>query len=146
MTNVDYDICETQAMIYRYAAREGFDMEAFSDKYLRSDFCRRAMDAIYSRFQLADDVECWDFIYPELKSELTKYEDNHMFSPDAAYWIGYIYRQLAFETGMPSAEIQGYLPFKEMCKVYPGGHTVDENVAVEILMEAINKKKAAVSA
>jgi hypothetical protein len=81
MTDLEYDICETQ----------GYNLEKFLPLYLQSDFCKRAMDTIYSRFPLEDELECWDFIYPEIKNELSIYEDNKTFDRNVAYWIGFTY-------------------------------------------------------
>ena len=68
MTGIEHDICDTQGRIYEYASTFGYDMEVFSKAYLCSDFCHRAMDAPYSRFQLHTEEECWDFIYPEIEN------------------------------------------------------------------------------
>ena len=43
-------------------------MEWFANQYLSSDFCRRSMDTIYSRFFVADELEHLDFIIPEIGS------------------------------------------------------------------------------
>lgn len=48
MTGINYDICYTQQRIYKYMCQQGYDMKTFSDAYLRSDFCRRAMDTNYN--------------------------------------------------------------------------------------------------
>lgn len=58
MTGIGYDICKTQQRIYEYTASKGYDMVSFSDAYLKSDFCKRAMDSAYSRFQLETPLEC----------------------------------------------------------------------------------------
>ena len=64
MRDIDWDICETQGNIYQLAAKEGYDMEVFSDVYLRSDFCGRYMDAVCSRFQIEDETVIWEFFFP----------------------------------------------------------------------------------
>ncbi|MBD5530217.1 MAG: hypothetical protein HDR02_17705 [Lachnospiraceae bacterium] len=52
MGEIDYDICSTQKEIYEYMVDSGYDLKAFSNAYLLRDFCRSAMDTIYSRFQI----------------------------------------------------------------------------------------------
>lgn len=167
MDGVEYEICNTQGNLYEFIAKKGFDIERFSGLYLQSDFCRRAFDTIYSRFQLADELECMDFIVPELKGKFPEFDDGCItedydripenakpqgallamgpkdplhkpescFSPDAAYWIGFTYRQLYIETGTSSRELSERLPFDAMCRYYPGLHTVDEEMAVSIICE-----------
>lgn len=148
MDGVEYEICNTQGNLYEFIAKKGFNIELFSRLYLQSDFCRRAFDTIYSRFQLADELECLDFIVPELKGKFPEFDDGCItedydripepescFSPDAAYWIGFTYRQLYIETGTSSRELSERLPFDAMCRYYPGLHTVDEEMAVSIICE-----------
>lgn len=145
LSGVDYEICKTQGNVYEYLAKNGYDMELFSLLYLQSDFCRRAFDTNYSRFQLADELECLDFIVPELKERYPEFCENitedyvkvkevdTCFSPDVAYWIGFTYRQLYIETGITSKELSERLPFDAMCRYYPGLHTVDEEMATDII-------------
>ena len=126
-------ICDTQQRIYEYAARMKYDMPRFSDAYLTSDFCKRAMDAPYSRFQFADEEECFDFITPEIGE--MKYAEELYFDPDVAGWIGYTYRYLAFQFGLDSRTLNRKIPFSVMCRYYPGLHTIDEEAAAEIMIE-----------
>lgn len=135
MDKVGYSICETQQEIYRDMALEGYDMKVFSDAYLSSDFVRRAMDTTYSRFQTEFANECADFFLPEIESKLVKLEDDMCFSPDVAEWIGFTYRQLYIETGVKSSELIKIIPFELMCKYYPGLHTLDEEMALDIFLE-----------
>ena len=51
ISGINYDICETQAMLFEYAAKR-YNFDNFVELYMRCDFCRRAMDTEYSRFQL----------------------------------------------------------------------------------------------
>lgn len=133
ITAVDYDICKTQGSIYKQMAWDGYDMKEFSNLYLHSDFCERAFDTIYSRFQIADRLECLDFIMPEI-SPVPK-NKNGYFDVDVAYWIGFFYRQLYIETKVPSKELADLISFETMCGYYPGLHTVDEEMAIDIVCE-----------
>lgn len=135
MTEMAYDICDTQAMIYSYAAEQGYDMQKFSNLYLNSEFCAREMDAEYSIMQLADDTVCWEYFEPEIGSHLVKCPDGRCFDADVAWWIGFTYRQLAFVTGKSSAEIAKTVNFNNLVAAYPGLHTIDEEMSGEILKE-----------
>lgn len=142
MNGIEYDICDTQGRIYEFAAAMGYECEKFSDAYLRSDFCRRAMDSEYSRFQLEDEQECWDFIFPEIKDALTRYAEGSEFDGAAAYWIGFTYRQSAIVTGLSSEELSLCITFSAMCRYYPGLHTIDEDEAMNIIIGNINSQRA----
>lgn len=135
MTGVDYDICKTQQRIYEYMASEGYDMKSFSNAYLASDFCRRAMDTVYSRFQLETPYECADFYMPEIESQLIKLTPGTIYSPDIAGWIGFTYRQIYIETGTSSSALSKLIPFDVMQNYYPGMHTIDEEEAAQIIIE-----------
>lgn len=137
MDGINYDICMTQARLYRYVANDNKDVKEFSDKYLNSDFCRRAMDCSYSRFQLETELECLDFILPEI-GEISS---NYHCDPDIAAWIGFTYRQLAFDTGKSSKELCALIPFDIMTGYYPGMHTVDEDMASEIICKNHNLER-----
>ena len=137
MDAINYDICMTQARLYRYIADDNKDVREFSDKYLNSDFCRRAMDCIYSRFQLETPLECLDFIYPEI-GEIS-FKDN--CDSDIAAWIGFTYRQLSFDTGLSSRELVNIIPFDTMANYYMGMHTVDEDMATDIICKNLNINK-----
>ena len=140
MDEIGYNICRTQGEIYERMANNGYDIRIFSEHYLRSDFCRRAFDTIYSRFQYADDLECLDFILPEIGDKCRKTKD-FLLSADIAYWIGFTYRQLYVETNIPSSELVEKIPFDVMLRYYPGLHTVDENMATDIICENFQIKK-----
>ena len=135
---VEFDICETQGRIYEIMAINGYDMKLSSDLYLHSDFCRRYFDTIYSRFQVADAEESIDFIIPEIKDKIKVLDDNKEFSPKVAYWIGFTYRQLYMETDIPSNELGDKISFEKMCAYYPGLHTIDENMASDIICMNFN--------
>jgi len=130
---IEYDICQTQGMIYEYAWSLFYDMKSFSEGYMRSDFCRREMDSRYSVFQLQDPEECFDFLDKDVLQD--KPVLSGRIDKNTAYWIGFTYRQLHFETGMKSREIEEKVSFKAMMRYYPGLHTVDEDVAAEIICE-----------
>ncbi len=93
---VDYLICRTQQQIYEYMAEQGYDMAVFSNAYLSSDFCKREMDTLYSRFQTEFPNECADFFIPEICNKLRKRENTNVTAYDISLAgdIGYMYRLL----------------------------------------------------
>lgn len=130
MKSVSYSICETQGAIYRCVNRRNLSLPVFSDQYLHSRFCTVQMDAVYSHFQLADAEECLDFILPEI--EIPSLPEP-VYTDQVAYWIGFMYRYLFFSLHLPSNRLADTLSFQAMTVYYPGLHTVDEDMAVEII-------------
>jgi len=118
MTLVDYVICETQGDIYAYMAKRNYDIQVFSENYLKCDFCRCAFDTEYSRFQEELPNECAAFYMPEIEDKLVKYSDGSCFDLEEAEWIGFTYRQLYIETGIYSSELADMIPFAKMCEYY----------------------------
>lgn len=138
INGVDYDICATQQRIFREYALKGYDMKIFTEEYLMSDFCNRHMDRTYSRFQLEDVSECSDFFLPEIGYKLKKYDGGNRFDPDVAEWIGFTFRQLQIETGIKSNDLIKKISFEDMCRLYPGMHTIGELDAAERISEMYN--------
>ena len=130
--DIHYDICMTQSRIYRYVAQCGYEVKRFSDAFLASDFCRRAFDTIYSRFQLEDVFECMDLIVSH----------NLYFDEDVAAWIGFTYRQLYIETEVNSSRLVTVVSFQTLCDYYVGLHTIDIEDATDIICKdfSIDKK------
>ena len=118
MNLTDFYICETQGDIYVYMAKKGYDMNIFSDNYLKSDFCRREFDTEYSRYQDELPNECADFYMPEISDKLVRYPFGCCFDLEEAEWIGFAYRQLYLETGIYSSELADIVPFEEMREYY----------------------------
>ena len=135
---IQYDICRTQEDIYKWAAAHKYDMPRFSAAYLSSSFCFRVMDALYSRFQLEAPNECFDFITPEIGT----FESNAYFDEEVAGWIGWMYRFLCFKTGRASKYLCEKVSFNDMCLYYPGLHTIDELMAVDIICHDHNIESA----
>ncbi len=141
MTGIEYDICQTQQRIYEYMCRQKYDMGNFSELYLQSEFCRKAMDTNYSRFQLETPQECADFYMPEIGAKLRKLENGPTFDMDIAGWIGFTYRQIYLKTQTSSRLLSWLLPFDVMVQYYPGMHTIDEDTAAQIIIDNTFEKR-----
>ena len=132
LTQMQDIICETQGDIFRCANEMKYDMESFVPAYMTSEFCKRHMDGIYSYFQMADGEECLDYI----TNEINVPKLNKVIYPSSIMaWIGFTYRQLAIELKKPSCEIIKKVPFYSMVAYYPGLHTIDEEMSIEIITE-----------
>lgn len=132
MDNVDYMICETQRDIYKYAAEHGYNMEWFSAFFLNSDFCARAFDVTYSRFQLETPVECMDFILKEAGTQIEKtYKKANKWEVDVAGFVGLMYRMLYIITPYTSKELCEKIPYNEVKSYYGVSAQETENYIAE---------------
>lgn len=149
MDPVQENICETQGQFFELAARtlNADSFPPFVNLYMQSEFCRWQMDTSYSRYQFAAPTECLDNILLEINKNKTLHfavKGEKIFSPDVAYWAGYVYRQLFFRTGWNSPEILQKFPFSQMVSSYSGLHTVDDEMAVDMLLESLEEKNLAI--
>ena len=96
------------------------------------------MDAEYSVFQLADPIECMDFIEKEVTPPLL---NKPNFDEFIIQWIGYIYRELHFYSQLSSREISTKISFKDMVNYYPSLSMEDNSIALDILAEDFLRKE-----
>ena len=137
LSDVQYDICDTQGKIFEVVARlySHDSFKTFADAYMRSDFCKRQMDVSYSRYQVHDPEESLDFVIPEIEQHVKLFCDmDKPFPSDVAYWIGFTYRHISMKTCLDIAEIIECIPLQRMIAMYPGMHTLDETMALELIM------------
>jgi len=140
MDSIDYKICRTQQRLYEYAAKHGYDMEQFSDFFLSSDFCSRAFDTLYSRFQIETPVECMDFILEEADGKLAEnaVKKADEVEADAAGFVGLLYRMLYFITPYTSKELCEKVPYSTVCRFYGCSPHETENYIAEDICRNLN--------
>lgn len=141
LSEVDMAICDTQRCIYQYMAGQGFNMGVFSAAFLQSDFCRRAFDTGYSRFQLETAEESADFFMPEIESKLNVDANGNVGKVAEAGWIGMMYRVLCFQTGLDSAELSRRIPYDKIKEFYEKLYEKDPEVAAEIIWQEVSSNK-----
>lgn len=104
-------ISETQAKIFLLAYQDGYDMQQFAKDYMRSDFCNIYMDSIYSDWHLQDPRVCFEQILTECEKVKST---NKCCSDSICYWVGYMYRQIFYNSDLSSSEIYEKNPFDKM--------------------------------
>jgi hypothetical protein len=140
LDHIEYTTCDVFGSIFEYVAvKDTFDSFCrFVPAFLKSDFVRRQWDTEYSRYQYHDAEENLDFAIPEVCSSVAlkkAKEDDTVFRREVAYWIGFTYRQLHLFTGLSSAELSSRVTLHDMCNLYPGMHTVDWDMAGQLIIE-----------
>ena len=102
---------------------------------MNSNFCNRSLDKPYSVDQYADIMNWLEFLDWEKITVRPVLYQQQPVPPHVAGWIGFTYRQLQIETGLQSRELWEKVPIDRLIRAWPGLHTVDEDMAAEIIME-----------
>lgn len=120
--SIRYRIEETQGEIYQLAFTRGWNLEDFSSKYLRSDFCRLEMDAVYSPYQLELVEACMAEIEAEFQRkgiQIRKRTESSTAIDVSPAWIGRMYRGLFYTMREMSASIAESVPFQTLAQYEP---------------------------
>lgn len=133
---VNFDICDTVGELYKLAMEEQYDIECFSDMFLKSDFCKREFDTLYSCFQTDEDASIYYFL-KECKNKLLK--NTNDISEDEAYWVGFMYRYLYIYAGISSDKLVDIIPFKSMLSYVNQTILPYEEYSPDELLEIIDK-------
>jgi len=128
-------ICKQQQELFAYVQQCGADVRAFAEAFMKSEFCNRSLDKPYSVDQYADILNWLEFLEWEKISVRPVLRQRRPVPYQVAGWLGFIYRQLQIETGLQSRELWEFVPIDKLIRAWPGLHTVDEDMAAEIVME-----------
>ena len=132
-------ICCQQQELFEYAQKQNADIIQFAFDFLNSDFCNRSLDKPYSADQYMDIMNWLEFLEQE-DICLSNYNTSDPISNQIAGWLGFTYRQIQIESGLSSSEIIRRVPVDRMILSYPGLHTVDEDMAADIIIHDFNLK------
>lgn len=110
LKNNDICACKAQMGIYDFMVKNGYNLERFSNEFLRCDFCNKEMDDYYSHFHTSFPQECAEIFIPQIENNLFREKGEYDL---CAGDIGYIYRMLHIFTGIPSKELVNIVPFDE---------------------------------
>ncbi len=128
-------ICKQQQELFEYAQEHKADVVAFAEAFMKSNFCNRSLDKPYSVDQYADIMNWLEFLDWEKITVRPVLYQQRPVSFQVAGWVGFTYRQLQIETGLQSRELWDKVPIDRLIRAWPGLHTVDEDMAAEIIME-----------
>lgn len=135
-SEVQYYICETQGLLFKLAQTMDFDDDDFIQKFMHSDLCKRALDQLYSPWQMADPEDMMD----ETLRFITPKKNTQHYDSNAVNWIGYMYRYLHLRLAIPSAVIYDILPLQDMLVSYVGMHTQDDEYFVDVIKDKLERK------
>lgn len=128
-------ICKQQQELFEYVQAHNADVISFAEAFMHSNFCNRSLDKPYSVDQYADIMNWLEFLEWEKITVRPVLQQQRPVSFRVAGWLGFTYRQLQIETGLQSRELWEKVPINKLIRAWPGLHTVDEDMAAEIIME-----------
>ena len=131
-------ICKQQQELFEYVQEQGADVITFAEAFMKSDFCNRSLDKPYSVDQYADIMNWLEFLEWERIIVKPVIRPQRPITRRVAGWAGFTYRQIQIETGLQSRDLWEKVPIERLIRAWPGLHTVDEDMAAEIIMEDFN--------
>ncbi len=138
----DRFICNRQKELFEYAQSHYANIKIFTHDFLCSDFCNRSLDQPYSVDQFADIMNWLEFLEKDCKIKPDPLQKERL-PKIVAGWLGFVYRQLQIETGLKSRVLADKIPFERLVIAYPGLHTVDEDMATDIICHDFGLQKLA---
>ena len=138
MNEIQLKLCDIQGRLFELSAEKKYDSVAFIKAFMMSDTAKE-LDSKYNRMQWAGEEYLLEEVASVAGESLTR--NGEIFSADALYWIGYIYRYWHYYTGEDSAKIYKQAPVLTMKRNYMIFHTMDPVLAIEDLKEIHNQKQ-----
>lgn len=135
LDNIHRYICKQQEELFEYVQKQNADVVAFAEAFMKSNFCNRSLDKPYSVDQHADIINWLELLKCEKITLQPVPWQQRPLPINVAGWIGFTYRQLQIETGLQSRELWEKVPIDRLIRAWPSLHTVDEDMAAEIIME-----------
>lgn len=135
MTDVQFELCKTQAELFETACAKNYDMSAFVPAFMDSEIAA-GLDASFNHYQWAGQqyiLNAMGDICGVVPAKHPPVGD----SAEACYWIGYIYRFWNCMTGEKSRDIYRIADYRRMNLCYPGYHTLSCEMAVDRLKEKV---------
>ncbi len=131
-----FQLCDIQGRLFELSVKQGYDSEKFIKAFMTSR-CATALDDTYDRLQWAGE----EYILEELNDEVGGLvKSNTLFSLEVMFWMGYLYRYWHFYTGHGSKDIYAIADAKTMNESWLGFHTLDNEMAIDDLMEIYEQK------
>lgn len=129
-------LCDIQGRLFELSAKNGYDSKAFIEAFMNSETAAY-FDLPYDRLQWAGE----EYILDNLSDEVSIPKNGKIFPNEVLFWTGYIYRYWHFITGETSREIYKKADAQTMKETYFGFHTLDNEMAIENLIEIYNSRK-----
>lgn len=135
MTSIDLKLCDIQGRLFVLAGNNGYDSVSFIDAFMSSSVAD-SLDESYNRMQWAGE----EYLLEEIAAEKVLKKNGKIFSEEALFWIGYLYRYWHILTGESSRKIVKQASPKLMNESYLMFHTMSPEMAIEDLKEIYRQR------
>lgn len=122
-------LCQIQAHLFELSVIKGYDSEKFIKTYMTSDIANR-FNSSYDSIQWRGEEYILSYLEDDYNLQIGK-----TYTKDEMFWIGYIYCYWHFKTNETCMTIYNTASASVMKSTYDGFHTIDNDLAVENLIE-----------
>lgn len=119
-----------QGQLFEMSGVKGYDSEIFIKLFMKSSIAK-GLDAEFDYMHWAGKEYIFEKFTEENSESLV--QGGTIYSNEALYWIGYLYRYWNGYTGESSKMIYKTAGAKTMNSVYYGYHTLDVEMAIDRL-------------
>lgn len=106
-------------------------------------FCEKAFDVKWTQHHDKFGYENWGYLRKELEPKMTLIKDGEKYFDECAYWVGFVYRYLYIETGIPSKKLKDIFPFAFIEKGFYAYCSEDIKVFINFICKKFNIKRIA---
>lgn len=135
MDALELKLCDIQGRLFELSLTENLTSPCFITEFMKSEVAR-GLDSSFNRMQWAGE----EYLLDELMDTCILEKGGEMYSKDALYWIGYLYRYWHYITGETSKQILKQASAKTMNINYLMFHTMAPEMAIEDLKEIYRQK------
>ena len=135
MTGIDLKLCDIQGRLFVLAGNNGYESTSFIEAFMSSSVAE-SLDESYNRMQWAGE----EYLLEEIAAEKALKKGGKIFSEEALFWIGYLYRYWHILTGESSRKIVKQASPKLMNESYLMFHTMSPEMAIEDLKEIYRQR------
>ena len=110
MTGIDLKLCDIQGRLFVLAGNNGYESASFIEAFMSSAVAD-SLDERYNRMQGAEE----EYLPEEIAAEKALKKGGRVFSEEALFWTGYLYRYRHILTGESGRKIvkQAYETYEQ---------------------------------
>lgn len=135
MKNIDKDgllVCSIQGKVFSNSLTYfKCSSEIFMRRFMMSEIVKQ-----FDSLSILDDTLTINNVYERLEEEFGKTNYGKVkYSSEVLYWIGYLYRYMAYTYDLSSKQVYKIIKPKELNELYYVYHTFDCSQAIERILE-----------
>lgn len=136
--SLEQQLCDIQGRLFELSLAKGIASEPFISEFMCGKVAA-GLDLPYDRLQWMGE----EYLLEEVMDAgdgTQRVFTGELYPREVLYWMGWLYRFWHYYTDEPSAHIYEQAPAPLMLEVWPGFHTIDNEMAVDRLKELAASK------